>query len=90
MPKEGNHEPHSSKPAPSGRDGCNYQHLRALLAIAVAVVLGLTIAVVVLTTSSNHLILARPTTRPAIQANPSAETGAKLHHSRRNTTGTND
>jgi len=61
-----------------------YQHLRALLAIAVAVILGLTVAVVVLATGSNHVTVASPTTQSANQANPSAETGAKLDHSGRN------
>jgi hypothetical protein len=61
----------------------NYQHLRALLAIAIAVILGLTIAVVVLATSNSSTVVS-PTTPAAIQANPSAETGAKLDHSGRN------
>jgi hypothetical protein len=64
----------------------NYQHLRALLAIAAAVILGLTAAVVVLATNSNHATPAGPTTQSATQANPSAETGARLDHSGRNTT----
>jgi type IV secretory pathway VirB10-like protein len=64
----------------------NYQHLRALLAMAVAVILGLTVAVVVLATSSNHVPLASPTTQSATPANHSAETGAKLDHSGRNAT----
>ena len=64
----------------------HYRHLRALLAIAVAVILGLTVAVVVLATSSNDLTLASNTTRSATQANPSAEIGAKLDHSGRNAT----
>jgi hypothetical protein len=63
----------------------NYRHLRALLATAVAVILGLTVTVVVLATSSNPSTLARPTIHSATQANPSAETGAKLDHSGRNT-----
>jgi hypothetical protein len=65
----------------------NYQHLRALLAIAIAVILGLTIAVVVLATSNSSIrsSVASPATPSAIQANPSAETGAKLDHSGRNT-----
>lgn len=64
----------------------NYEHLRALLAIAIAVILGLTIAVVVLATSNsiNRGTIVSPTTAAAIQANPSAETGAKLDHSGRN------
>ena len=61
----------------------SYQHLRALLAIAVAVILGLTVAVVVLATSPNHVNLARPTTQSATQANPLAEAGARLDHSGR-------
>lgn len=61
----------------------NYQHLQALLAIAVAVILGLTVAVVVLATSSKHVTLANPTTHSAVHAGPSAETGAKLDHSGR-------
>jgi hypothetical protein len=64
----------------------NYQHLRGLLAIAVAVILGLTIAVVVLATNSSHVTLASATTQSASQANPSAETGAKLDHSGRTIT----
>jgi hypothetical protein len=67
----------------------NYQHLRTLLAIAIAVILGLTAAVVVLATNSNHLTLTRPTTQSATRPNPSAEAGAKLDHSGRNTTATN-
>ena len=43
----------------------NYQHLRALLAIAIAVILGLTIAVVVLATADNTSTPARPTTPSA-------------------------
>jgi hypothetical protein len=64
----------------------NYQHLRALLAIAVAVILGLTIAVVVLATTNNHDSLASPATQSAVRVNPSAETGAKLDHSGRSAT----
>lgn len=50
----------------------NYQHLRALLAIAIAVILGLTIAVVVLATSNSSIrsSVAGPTTPSAIQAVP--------------------
>jgi hypothetical protein len=66
----------------------SYQHLRVLLAIAVAVILGLTVAVVVLATSSNRVTLAGAATQPASQANPSAETGAKLDHSGRAATAT--
>jgi hypothetical protein len=64
----------------------SYQHLRALLAVAIAVILGLTIAVVVLATSnsSNRSTVVSATTPAAIQANPSAETGARLDHSGRN------
>ena len=63
----------------------NYQHLRALLAIAIAVILGLTIAVVVLATSSNRRALPSLATPSAIRANPSAQDGAKpLDHSGRN------
>jgi hypothetical protein len=61
----------------------NYQHLRALLAIAVAVILGLTVAVVVLATRSDRGTISRPTTQSAIAANPAAETGATLDHSGR-------
>jgi hypothetical protein len=64
----------------------HHKHLRALLAIAVAVILGLAVAVVVLATSSNHGTLASPTTHSAAHANPSAEPGAKLDHSGRNHT----
>ena len=64
----------------------NYQHLRALLAIAIAVILGLTVAVVVLATSSNEVTLTRATAQSATAANPSAETGAKLDHRGRNAT----
>ena len=63
----------------------HHWHLRALLAIAAAVILGLTVAVVVLATNSNHGTLASPTTHAATQANASAETGATLDHSGRNT-----
>jgi hypothetical protein len=58
----------------------NDRHLRALLAIAVAVILGLTVAVVVLAASNNHVSVAS-------SANPSAETGATLDHSGRKATG---
>jgi hypothetical protein len=64
----------------------NYQHLRALLAIAAAVILGLTVAVVVLATNNDPGTVASSTTRSVSQASPSAETGAKLDHSGRNTT----
>jgi hypothetical protein len=64
----------------------HYQHLRALLAVAIAVILGLTIAVVVLATNSTSSTHGSPATQSAIQANPSAETGAKLDHSGRNAT----
>jgi hypothetical protein len=64
----------------------HYQHLKALLAIAVLVILALTAAVAVLATSSNHVTVASPTTQSAIHANPSAETGAKLDHSGRKAT----
>jgi hypothetical protein len=64
----------------------SYQHLRALLAIAIAIIFGLTIAVVVLATSGNHTTLATPTTASATVANPSAEIGARLDHSGRNPT----
>jgi hypothetical protein len=60
----------------------NYQHLRALLAIAIAVILGLTIAVVVLATTTNNnnhnSSLARPATQSAIPANPSTRTTDRL------------
>jgi cell division protein FtsN len=58
----------------------NYQHVRAFLAIAIAVILGLTVAVAVLATSSNHATLA---TQSPTQPNPSAEPGARLCHSGR-------
>jgi hypothetical protein len=64
----------------------NYQRLRTLLAIAVAVIVGLTVAVVVLATSSNRVTLATSTTQPVTRSNLSAETGAKLDHSGRNAT----
>lgn len=66
-----------------------HQHLRALLAIAIAFILGLTIAVVVFATRGNSSTpgtLASPATQSAIPARPSAETGAKLDHSGRNAT----
>jgi hypothetical protein len=66
----------------------NYQHLRTLLAIALAVIVGLAVAVAVLATRTNHATLASPITQSATQANPSAETGARLDHSGRNTTAT--
>jgi hypothetical protein len=60
-----------------------HQHLRALLAIVIAVVLGLTIAIGVSATrgSSSPPGSLAPTTQPAIPANPSAEAGAKLDRS---------
>jgi hypothetical protein len=61
----------------------NYQHLRALLAIAIVVILGLTVTLVVLATNSNRTTLARPATQSATQPNPSAEPGARLCHSGR-------
>ena len=63
----------------------NYQHLRALLAIAIALILALTVAVVVLATRSDHATPASHTTRSAIRANPSGEAGATLDHGGRNT-----
>ena len=66
----------------------NYQHLRALLAIAIAIILGLTIAVVVLATSHTTTIT-RPAahrTAPATSATASAETGTKRDDSGRNAT----
>jgi hypothetical protein len=63
-----------------------YQHLRALLAIAAAAILGLTVAVVVLATNSHHGTLASPTSQSATHASPLTETGAKLDHSGRNLT----
>ena len=61
----------------------SYQHLRALLAIAIAVILGLIVAVVMLATSTNHVTLASRSTPSATQPNPSAESGATLCHSGR-------
>jgi hypothetical protein len=61
----------------------SYQHVRALLAIAIAVILGLTVAVVVLATTSSHGTIAGSATHSAIPANRSAESGAKLDHSGR-------
>ena len=61
----------------------SYQHLRALLATAIAVILGLTVAVVVLATTSSHGTLAGSATQSAIRAGPSAEAGARLDHSGR-------
>jgi hypothetical protein len=63
-----------------------YQHLRALLAIAAAAILGLTVAVVLLATNTNHGTLATPTTQSATHPNPSTQTGTKLDHSARNLT----
>jgi len=64
----------------------HYEHLRALLAIAIAVILGLTVAVVVLATNTANSTPATPTTQSAVQGNSSAETGAKLDHSGQNAT----
>jgi hypothetical protein len=49
----------------------HYQHLRALLAIAIAVILALTVAVVVLATNSNSTP-ARPTTASTTIPQPTA------------------
>jgi hypothetical protein len=48
----------------------HHQHLRALLAIAIAVILGLTVAVVVLATNRTTSAPARPTTHSAAMAQP--------------------
>jgi uncharacterized iron-regulated membrane protein len=74
----------SQQPAVALRS--NYRHLHALLAIAAAVILGLTVAVVVLATNANHGTLASPTAQSATHANPPAEAGARLDHSGRNVT----
>jgi hypothetical protein len=61
----------------------NYQHLRALLAIAIVAIVGLTVAVVVLATSGNSTLVgsAAHANSAAISArNASAELGAKLNH----------
>ena len=66
-----------------------HQHLRAMLAIAIAFNLGLPIAVVVFATRGNSSTpgtLASPATQSAIPAHASAENGAKLDHSGRNAT----
>jgi hypothetical protein len=62
----------------------NYQQLRALRAVALITIVGLTIAVVVMATSN------ATTSNPGAQrtaaptsANPSAKTGARLDHSER-------
>jgi hypothetical protein len=49
-----------------------YQHLRALLAIAIAIILALTIAVVVLATNNNPTTHANPTTPAANIQQPTA------------------
>ena len=65
----------------------NYQHLRALLAIAIAVILGLTIAVVALATSHSTIISSTAhRASPATSATTSTETGGKLDHGGRNAT----
>ena len=61
----------------------NYQHLRALLAIATIVIVGLTVAVVVLAINSGGSTTTSPVTHAtpsAVRANPSAEIEAKLDH----------
>jgi hypothetical protein len=62
----------------------SYRHLRALLAVALIAIAGLTIAVVVLATSDTTTIspAAQRTAAPTT-ADPSAQTGAKLDHSGR-------
>jgi hypothetical protein len=58
----------------------NYQHLRALLAIACLAIVGLTIAVVVLATSSSTTVSPAAHSTPVTSAAPSADAGAKLDH----------
>jgi hypothetical protein len=59
-----------------------YKHLRALLAIAGLVIAGLTVAVVVLATSTSRPIATSGARvhQSAIRTNSSAETGARLDH----------
>jgi hypothetical protein len=64
----------------------SYEHLRALLAIAAIVLVGLTVAVVVLafnTSTTTSAIRAVGVTPVAVRATPSAEAGARLNHSGR-------
>jgi hypothetical protein len=61
----------------------SYLHVRALLAVALIAIVGLTVAVVVLAISNGRGTVASPTARAhpvAIGANPSAEIGAILDH----------
>lgn len=60
----------------------NYQHLRALLVIAIAVILALTIAVLALAISRNHTIIASPASQSAIGPNSTAQTRAKTRAQR--------
>lgn len=57
----------------------NNQFLRALLAVAVTAIVGLTIALVVATSNTTTITPAAHHTAPATSA-PSAETGARLDH----------
>jgi hypothetical protein len=61
-----------------------YLHLRALLAVAIVAIVGLTVAVVLLAAStgggSTIASSAARANPSAILANPSATTGAKLDH----------
>ena len=67
----------------------NYQHLRALLAIAAIAIVGLTVAVVVLATNNATTISpAAHRTAPATSAPASAQAGAKLDHRGLNSTAT--
>ena len=65
------------------------QRLRALLAVALIAIVGLTTSVVVLATS-NTTTISSAARRPAAptSANPSAETGAKLDHQGRKSNAT--
>jgi hypothetical protein len=67
----------------------NYQHLRALLAIAALAIVGLTVAVVVLATN-NTTTISPPAhhTAPATSAPASPQAGAKLDHRGANFTAT--
>jgi hypothetical protein len=63
------------------------QHLLALLAIAIAFIVGISIAVAVFATRGDRSIpatIASPAPPSAIPAHPSVQTTAKLDHSGRN------
>jgi hypothetical protein len=58
----------------------NYQHLRALLAVAMIAVVGLTVAVVILVTQNGGSTTASPTRAASHAAASSSQAGATLDH----------